>query len=388
MSASQNKVMKKRILLTNSYAVNNGDLALVIALRNALVARGYAVAIATFYYDFLKEKYPDIPFIKELLDYKISGGTFIKRIFLSLNFLLNKMYREHDVFIASPGGYVNSYYGLKRCLLPLVQAKRISKKTAIYSQSIGPLNPRDRKLLTAFSSFIDVILVRDDYSRKCIASISCQSKVFQTKDAAFLIQPRRSAVDDNCKTVAVSVREWKYDNRDMQNFSEIIQTLCKRILEEGFNIEFISTCQGVDGYRDDSITATAIRNQLINTKPMYAEQISVNTAYHTYHELIERLNSRYTFTIGTRLHMCILSLINGTPAFNISYEVKGIECYKYLGLENYSVDFNEPVSQAIEKFNGFLANYKVIQSGLVDRLMPVHQESNESLTQFINEIEI
>src|SRR5215207_223487 len=102
---------KKKVLLVNSFAVNNGDLALVIALYEQLVKHGYEVSIATFYYDFLKSKYPNIPFIRELLDYRhIKGGTFVKKIFSRINFFFNKAYRNHDVFIACPGGYVNSYY--------------------------------------------------------------------------------------------------------------------------------------------------------------------------------------------------------------------------------------------------------------------------------------
>src|SRR5690349_8320875 len=111
---------KKKLLLTNSHGVNNGDLALVLALYKQLTLRGYQVDIATFRYDFLKKNYPNLPLIRELLDHRgIIGGSFVKNLFQRINFLINKTYRDHDVFIASPGGYVNSYYGLKRCLLPL-----------------------------------------------------------------------------------------------------------------------------------------------------------------------------------------------------------------------------------------------------------------------------
>lgn len=380
---------KKKILLVNSYAVNNGDLALVIALYEQLIARGYEVAIATFYYKFLKSQYPQVPFIRELNDYNLGvKATFVKKLFSRLNFLFNKKYNSHDVYIASPGGYVNSYYGLKRSLLPLILAKGRSKKTAIYSQSIGPLNAKDQERLTKFSKSIDVILVRDDFSQACISSIPCSSKVFQTKDAAFLLTPRLSKAKADCKTVAVSVREWKFDNRDMQNYSNMIQSFCETVLHHGYRIEFISTCQGVEGYRDDSKVAMLIRDVLIRKAPQYSDQITVNTRYNTYYELIDRLNTQYAFTIGTRLHMCILSLVNGTPAFNISYEVKGIECYKYLGMANFSADFNESINSATEKFNTFIANHKEIQSSLPDRITPVHTEVKKDLEMFLKEMGI
>ena len=46
---------KNRILITNAYAVNNGDMALVVALLQALQNKGYDVSIATFHYKFLKK---------------------------------------------------------------------------------------------------------------------------------------------------------------------------------------------------------------------------------------------------------------------------------------------------------------------------------------------
>ena len=209
-----------------------------------------------------------------------------------------------------------------------------------------------------------------------------------TKDAAFLLTPRVSKAKADCKTVAVSVREWKFDNRDMQNYSDMIQSFCETVLKHGYRIEFISTCQGVEGYRDDLKVAVLIRDVLIKKAPQFAEHITVNTRYNTYYELIDRLNTQYAFTIGTRLHMCILSLINGTPAFNISYEVKGIECYKYLGMANFSADFNESMSSATEKFNAFMVNHKEIQSSLLERITPVHTEVKKDLEVFLKEMGI
>jgi colanic acid/amylovoran biosynthesis protein len=380
---------KKKILLTNSYAVNNGDMALVIALYEGLIERGYEVNIATFYYKFLKTKYPNLPLIRELIDYTfLKGGTAVKKLFLGINYFFNSTYRDHDAFIASPGGYMNSYYGLKRCLLPLLKAKKQSKKTAVYSQSVGPLNNRDRALLTEFSKSIDVILVRDDYSQECIASIPCHSKVFQTKDAAFLLKPRVSTAKSDCKTVAVSVREWSHDNRDMQEFCSMIKGFCETVLSKGFNIEFISTCQGVPKYRDDSKVAFIIKELILKDHPDFKDRITVDPTYHTYYELMQLLNTKYCFTIGTRLHMCILSLVNGTPAFNISYEVKGKECYKYLGLAQYSVDFNESHESALQKFNNFVDNYKDVQATLLDKILPVHEECKLSLDRFLGEMKI
>jgi colanic acid/amylovoran biosynthesis protein len=140
----------------------------------------------------------------------------------------------------------------------------------------------------------------------------------------------------------------------MEQYYALIQKLCEKLFDKGFDIEFISTCQGIKDYVDDSKTASLISDAILQKNADYASRINIVTSFHTYFELTDLLKSRYWFVVGTRLHMCILSLINGIPAFNISYEEK--ECYEYLNLSDYSVDFNEPALEALRKFDLFLTN--------------------------------
>ncbi|QBZ98023.1 polysaccharide pyruvyl transferase family protein [Flavobacterium sangjuense] len=379
---------KNRILITNAYAVNNGDMALVVALLQALKNKGYDVSIATFHYKFLKSKYPQLPLLRELLDYKLPiNATFFKRFFLKLNYLVNNKYKDFEVYIGSPGGYMNSYYGLKKCLLPLVAAKKSNKKTAVYSQSIGPLNQRDTNLLSEYGKSIDMFLVRDDYSKTCAETALPSSKILQTKDAAFLLKPRKSTAKDS-KLVAISVRSWKHDNRNMNLYYEMMQAISERVLENGFDVEFISTCQGVENYVDDSKTASIIKELIIKKNESYQNRVNVDSQFYSYFELVDILNSRYTFVVGTRLHMCILSLINGTPAFNISYEIKGKYCYEYLGYQDYSVDFNETMEEVSRKFDFFLNNVNDLKNSVYETVLPVHEESIESLNVFLEKMEM
>lgn len=60
--------------------------------------------------------------------------------------------------------------------------------------------------------------------------------------------------------------------------------------------------------------------------------------------------------LGTRLHMCILSMLSGVPAFNISYEVKGRECYKMMGLSQYSIDYNTGPEKGLIAVGQFINN--------------------------------
>lgn len=355
-----------------------------MALHGALTRRGFSVSIATFYYKFLRSAYPEMRWVRELIDYRfLNRVSFTKKLFLKLNFLINKKYHSNDVFIACPGGYINSYYGIKRCLLPLVEGKKQGSKTAIYAQSVGPLNDRDSRLLESFSSKIDVIVVRDSFSRSVIDALPIKSKVMQSKDAAFLLTPRQSNASDQVNKVAVSVRRWEFDQRDMMQYYELIKALCRLVLKAGFDIEFISTCQGVKKYRDDSKEASRIAQQLLDESRDWSARIAVNNQYHPYQVFMDKLNTEYAFTIGTRLHMCILSMLNGIPAFNISYEVKGKECYQYLHLENATIDFNEPMETALAKFEFFLSQRDAIKNHMWEQVQIVHKESHQALDEFL-----
>jgi polysaccharide pyruvyl transferase WcaK-like protein len=380
-----------RILITNSFAVNNGDAALVTALYHALRDKGYSVTIATYYFEFLRKQYPELPFIRELGDfYLLRKLPFLRPYFMRLNFLLNRKYRGHDMIVSSPGGYVNSYYDIRTSLLPLIlakkSAKRTRKKTAIYSQSIGPLNTSDRAYFVEASRYIDRILVRDDFSLEFMEGLDCRAGFRQTRDAAFLIPPKRSSAPVDSRKVAVSVREWKFDDRKMDRYIDLVKSLCTHVLKRGYSIEFLSTCQGVPGYRDDSRVAAQVREALLAADPSLAPLVSVNTSYYRVDDLTNYLNRTFAFTIGTRLHMCILSMLNGVPAFNISYEVKGVECYRYLGLEAYSVDFNESGDIAAGKLQTFVDQEGSIRRHLEDRLNELHRESREHLDLFLSDM--
>ena len=89
----------KKVLITHAMPVNNGDAALVSALYQLLISRGFEVSIASYYYSVVKKKYPGLPIIRELADYYfLRKLPFLKPLFMRLNYWLNSNYRNNDVF--------------------------------------------------------------------------------------------------------------------------------------------------------------------------------------------------------------------------------------------------------------------------------------------------
>ena len=372
------------ILINNVVPLNNGDVALFYALYKQLITAGYKVEIATYYYKFAKELYPDIPFVKELGQSKIFMKLpFIKPLILPFLFVFSKPYRKADVIIGTAGGYINSNYSIKNSLSIYKVAKYFGKKCAIYSQSVGPLNKKDSAFFKKLMKHsIDYIFVRDCYSLKVLNDLNISKDKFKlTKDAAFLVEHSAIPKTDS-KKVAISVREWNYDGRSIEVFKKMIQEFVIICVERGYTIEFLSTCQGLKMYKDDAKIAQEIYDNL-NEK--YQKKVTVLHDYYLFEDFYKKLED-YEFVIGTRLHMCITSLTKNIPAFNISYEVKGKECYKYLDLSKYSIDYNENLEKAVTLLNNFIDESDAIRKDLENRIPKINVELKDDFDFFMHKI--
>ncbi len=375
---------KQKVLINNVVPLNNGDVALFSTLYKQLLKAGFSVQIATYYYKLAKEKYPDFPFVKDLGQSKIFIKLpFLKQYVLPFLYLMSKPYRNAAIIIGAPGGYVNSNYSIRNNILIFKIAKFFGKKTAIYSQSVGPLDKKDsiffKKLL---ENSIDYLYVRDSYSNAELIRINANKTKFkQTKDAAFLLGFKEVKVNNN-KKVAFSVRKWDYDGRSMETYKKMIAKLAMITIDKGYTIDFLSTCQGLKSYKNDAIVAQEIYELLASN---YQNKITVLTEYYLFDELYNKIEE-YQFVLGTRLHMCILSLTKGIPAFNISYEIKGKECYNYLELEKYSIDFNETTEKAVTSYLNFIEEKDTIRKKLKEIIPKLHKEAKEDFDFFIDKL--
>lgn len=354
-----------KIIINTTAVRNNGDIALIFALEDALQQRGHDVTFATPHPNALFAIQKRKNACAEVLGYKFK--IFRHRFFSDLSAILllifSKPYRQADAIIGAPGGYINSYYGFSWRRAIYRWSHVFGKRTAIYAQSIGPLNEHDLKGLKHFTHEVDVLMTRDQLSEINAKSAGfAGQKLVASIDGIFLSTPKVSSISPESNTIAISVREWHHDQRDSDHFKEMIFSLSKLILSNDFSIEFISTCQGIENYHDDSRLALDIAD-LIRARLGAEVPVSVNTQALSLLGLKEKIQG-YRAVVGTRLHMCLLAMMNGVPAFNISYEAKGIESYKYLGLDQFSIDYNEDLAQAKQRFIEFLDNEGVIRKKL------------------------
>ena len=382
--SNQKKSKSQNVIINNVVPLNNGDVALFLSLYKALTDKGFNVKIAAYNFDIATKAYPEIPFFPEICQGLLFRKLpFLKPLFLPLYFILSQNYRRANIIIGAPGGYINSYYSIKSSLSIFKVAKRFGKKTAIYAQSVGPLNESDtirfRKLMR---KHIDFILVRDEFSRKTMVEIGVdQTKYKLTKDAAFLLGYSSQSVPP-VKKIAFSVREWKDDNRNISSYKSMISEMVKCAIDEGYLVDFLSTCQGITTYKNDALIASEIYAML---PAEYQSKANILSEYFTFHQFYEKL-ADYSLVIGTRLHMCITALTKGIPALNISYEIKGKECYEYLDMSEYSIDYNAPTSKALESLKTLIQNQEKIRVHLNNTIPNISKEVQLDFDLFIEKI--
>ncbi|UZW14976.1 polysaccharide pyruvyl transferase family protein [Clostridium pasteurianum] len=374
----------KNILIANAVPTNNGDAALVIGLHNKLINNGYNVKISTLNIDIVRKLYPNINWVKAEYDYSKLERK-IMRIFpkikdkiLERKIMRNNMYDDIDLVISAPGGYINSYYGIYDRLYCLNIIKKIyNTKIVMYSQSVGPLSNQDNNILNKYINIFDLFMARDEISYN---NVKQYKNTIKTNDAAFLLDTTKN--NNKINKIAISVREWSHDGRDRDSYIKLIKNIVYKCVDNGNKVEFISTCQGLDNYVNDSFIAKEIKDSL---EEKYKTHVEVNDKYYNLDELRENI-SNFKFVIGTRLHMCILSILSGVPAFNISYEVKGKECYKILKLNEYSIDYNDEINLSMKKLQKFIDNNELLKLIYSEKAEIMHLEAIKHFEYMLNNI--
>lgn len=372
-------------IVINSTAVrNNGDVALITTLASALESYGHNVTFATSHGGHMRSVQGRHNVCREVLGDKFWPFRLpvLRDLAAIFSLLSTPQLRQADVVLGAPGGYINSYYGFRwKCAL-YRWAKALGKRTAIYAQSVGPLIGSDAEFMCQLCNDLDLLVTRDALSQRSAIEAGFQEeRLLASVDAIFLRRPSKSIQSRTSNVVAVSVREWSHDGRSFDHYLRMISTLSQILIDRGYFVEFISTCQGIEGYIDDSSVAHLVAERL-NNDDRSRGKVTIVSHTLSINDLIDKISS-YHLVIGTRLHMCLLALLSGVPAFNISYESKGKECYEYLGIQDLSIDYNENIGEASNRLISFLDKQFTVRNALPAMLEPHHKRACADLDRFL-----
>lgn len=382
------KKSQNNIVIINSVPINGGDEALLKATIKAVEDNFNNVDI-TVLCNNPKLYQKHLPNVKLYWDWEYSffnadvgEVTLFFKIKRKIRYLLNRIlhlphnhiisklmasrreqevsaiFKRADFVICSAGGYFHDFYGFERRLTSLEYIHKVfNKPYFIFFQSVGPFwrIQNYTRLHQVFNNAKKVIL-REDLSLKHLQSIGydCNNVVVSNDIAFYLNKDFGTAVDLNrtLKKIAINFRAWTYEEESFETLDKAVK-LCEKLLKGGYELSFISTCQGVKGYTDDTDYMMKIINKL---EPRFQDKIQINNVKLSMEEFLSNA-VKFDAYIGMRLHGAILSLIAGIPVLNIAYEDKSLGIFQSLEMGDCSFSFKENLEIWFDKLDIFILNY-------------------------------
>jgi polysaccharide pyruvyl transferase WcaK-like protein len=348
--------------------VNGGDEALLMALLRGLTGLWPTAPITVLCHrpDESRRLLPAVH-----IEPAIARDNDVSRV--------EPFYREADLVISTPGGFLHEHYNIEPALRGFELATRLGKPLALFAQSIGPFTTPDAiaSLVSALAG-ARLIAVRDSASFNSLAAYGITgNRVVRVPDAAFLwhhlapelyvrkVGPPRRA--------ALCFRRWPHNDRDgvketIKKGRRLVEHLASRGLEDFL---FVSTCQGVPGYVDDSELACRIVEGLDDR--LRSRCVVDRERYHP--EDLIRLLSSCDVMFSMRLHGCLLAILGGTPAMGLGYEPKTAEIFRLMGLKKYQVPFT-----------AYQTRWCQCASALLDDLDAVRLEIPATLNRMAGEV--
>jgi colanic acid/amylovoran biosynthesis protein len=273
-----------------------------------------------------------------------------------------------DLVVSTPGGFLHDAYNPVPRLLTLQYARHHELPVAVIAQSLGPYRRRSsRYIAERVLRQLNMVTVRESNSLSHLASLGLVGTQFRlTGDIAFALQPQhsdtlRGKARGGPQRVAMSYRTWPPSHsgeREHVLAKATALTTWLLIRSPSLTIDFVSTCQGIPDYVDDSTLADLILSRL---PPLLRMRCTVERNHLTAFQFLERL-AKYDLYIGMRLHGAVLALLSGTPAIAIGYESKTREVFNSIGLGDLVADYRLSANDWI----------RVVSSGL-DRFTELSQ---------------
>jgi colanic acid/amylovoran biosynthesis protein len=350
-----------RVLITDAMLVNGGDEALVTGLINALTRRWPAARFMILSHRFDASRH-------------VVQGLRIERALDREDGIetVEQHYRWADFVISAPGGFLHEHYDITAALRGFRLALDLGKPLVLFAQSMGPFSSRViRCHLADVLQRAAFVAVRDSLSLQHLRDCGVSGDhVARVPDAVFLWRrPARSlylAKSGPPRRAALCFRRWPYGDRE--RFKETVKKarhLVEHLRAHGVEeFLFVSTCQGIPGYVDDSDLALRIVEGV--TSPL-RDRCIINREHQHPEEMI-RLLSACDVMFSMRLHGCLLAMLGGTPAMGLAYEPKTPEIFRQLGLKKYQLPFTSYATRWCECASGLLEDLDDVRAALPDTL--------------------
>lgn len=373
-----------KVILINSVPINTGDEALLLSTINALDQKyaHYELEVWTNNLELASRNTTNINLYQDL-EYHIfdrskwinlaKRGLFKFKFFKSyiqFKFLQSKneqlaleKLRQADLILSSAGGYLTDYYNCTDRLTTLNIIHSLGKKVILLPQSFGPFwKKRSIKQLKYTLAKIPKVYVREFISTDMLQSIGINHSI-PCPDLAFNLPTVHKSRDTRTLEIIMNFRGRKKDALEDQSYTKAIGIITHLLSKKMVNITLVSTCQGIEGYIDDSTLSQRIKANFKND--LRVKVIEQRLDYQSYRDCIQD----YDLYIGMRLHGALISMLSNIPAFCIGYEHKSVGIYTDMGIEEDQCPIQESEQVLINRISNFIenrANRKASLHSLID----------------------
>jgi colanic acid/amylovoran biosynthesis protein len=361
-----------KIAVTNAVLSNSGDAAIFEAILSSLQEAGVADPANVFVFDanarVTSKLYPSWTIFQQLT---VSPPRRIARVRSQLQKvrlalveqllrrpaqmakllrlpLVNKLAfaRSHaalstaDVVISSGGTYLVDHYNFNPRVSELQLARQNDATIVLWTQSLGPFKAdRAQAAIKKIAAVTDSVYFRDPRSSDAWEQTVPFPPMHSVVPDAVFALPVNSTMSGSRghdaganRRAFISVREWSHgvDSEALayDKYETMLRAGASKLLDLGWKVEALSTCQGVPSYPfDDSKIAEKIFTGM---------GVDINSHFHRPQSLLAELLDT-DLVITTRMHLAILSLVSQVPVIAIAYEFKTLELFASLGLEDFVI---------------------------------------------------
>ena len=360
-----------KVILINSVPINTGDEALLLGTINALDQKHayYELEVWTNNLELANRNTTNINLYQDLEYHIFDRSKWINlakralfkfkffRLYIYLKFLQSKNERlaieklgQADMILSSAGGYFTDYYNCSDRLTTLNIINSLGKKIILLPQSFGPFwKKRSIEQLKYTLANIPQIYTRESISTDMLQSIGINHSI-SCPDLAFNLPTVHKSRDTSTLDIIMNFRGRKKDALEDQSYTKAISIITYLLSKKKVTITLVSTCQGIEGYVDDSTLSQRIKANFKNDPRVKVTRQRLD--YQSYRDYIQD----YDLYIGMRLHGALLSMLSNIPAFCIGYEHKSVGIYTDMGIEEDQCPIQESEQVLINRISNFIEN--------------------------------